>query len=274
MSADLHCHSKCSDGATSVKNVIKLAALAGINTVSLTDHDTFKGYEQAEFYGKKFGVKVIHGVEISAYDFDRNRLVHMLCYNCKQPEKFDDMFHKIAESRYKAMIKAMDEIKKRFYIDMEMVEENAKESSTVFKSHIMYTLMEAGYTNRVYGELYKEIFDWKYGFARTKIEYPDVYEIIRLIHSAGGVAVLAHPSVYDTIPAIPKLIENGIDGIECWYPRGSEEDRHILLKYAEKYNLLRTGGTDFHGYSCGRVNPIGTCVTPDEDLKKLLEYNR
>lgn len=274
MAADLHCHSKCSDGATSVKNVIRLTSLAGLETVSLTDHDTFIGYEQAEFYGRKFGVKVIHGAEISAYDFDRNRLVHMLCYNCKQPEKLANVFSKIAKSRYRAMIKAMNEIEKRFSIDMRMVEEMAKDSSTIFKSHITNTLMEAGYTDKVYGELYKEIFDWEQGFAKTRIEYPDVYEIINLIHSAGGVAVLAHPSVYDTIPAIPKLIENGIDGIECWYPRASEEERNILLNYSDKYNLLRTGGTDFHGYNCGKVNPIGTCVTPDDDVKKLLKYSK
>lgn len=272
MAADLHCHSKCSDGATSVKNVVKLAALAGLDTIALTDHDTFMGYEQAKFYGEKFGVKVILGAEISAYDFERNRLVHILCYNCKEPNKLDALFNKIAESRYAAMDKAIYEIKKRFSIDMEMVKEIAKDSCTVFKSHIMSALMEAGYTDKIYGNLYKEIFDWKRGFAKTKIEYPNVYEVIKLIHSAGGISVLAHPSVYDTIPAIPKLIKNGIDGIECWYPRASENDTCILLDYTKKYNLLRTGGTDFHGYSSGMINPIGTCITPDDDLKKLLEY--
>ncbi|MEE0858445.1 MAG: PHP domain-containing protein [Acutalibacteraceae bacterium] len=274
MSADLHCHSKCSDGATSVENIVRLASLKGIESIALTDHDTFMGLEQAEFYGEKYGVNIIRGVEISAYDFDRNRLVHMLCYNCKKPELLTETFEKIAKSRRTSMDKAMTEISKRFAINMEMVEERAKDSSTIFKSHIMQTLMDAGYTDKVYGDLYKEIFDWKKGFAKTKIEYPDVYEIIEFIHSAGGTAILAHPSVYDTVPAIPKLIENGIDGIECWYPRGSAEVCQTLLKYTEKYNLLRTGGTDFHGYSCGNVNPIGTCTTPDEDLKKLIDYKR
>lgn len=274
MSADLHCHSKCSDGATSVENIVRLASLKGLKSIALTDHDTFMGLEQAEFYGEKYGVNIIRGVEISAYDFDRNRLVHMLCYNCKKPELLTETFEKIAKSRRTSMDKAMTEISKRFAINMEMVEERAKDSLTIFKSHIMQTLMDAGYTDKVYGDLYKEIFDWKKGFAKTKIEYPDVYEIIEFIHSAGGTAILAHPSVYDTVPAIPKLIENGIDGIECWYPRGSAEVCQTLLKYTEKYNLLRTGGTDFHGYSCGNVNPIGTCTTPDEDLKKLIDYKR
>lgn len=273
MSADLHCHSICSDGATSVKNVIELASLIGLKALALTDHDTFMGIEKAQYYGRKYGVSVVVGAEISAYDFDRNRLVHILCYNCQKPELLTDTFNKIAVSRKNAMDKAMVEITKHYNISMEMVQESAKESSTIFKSHIMHALMLAGYTEKIYGDLYKEIFDWKTGFAKTKIEYPDVYEIIELIHKAEGVAVLAHPSVYDTIPSIPKLIEKGIDGIECWYPRGTQKDTEILLGYTKKYNLLRTGGTDFHGYSCGRVNPIGTCVTPDDDLEKLLNYN-
>ena len=274
MSADLHCHSKCSDGATSVENVVRFAKLTGLKAISLTDHDTFMGVEKAQFYGKKYGVEVIHGVEISAHDFDRDRQVHILCYNCQKPEVLSAIFQKSQEDRYNAIKKAVGIIAERYPINMEIIEENAKDSSTIFKSHVMYTLMEAGYTERIYGNLYREIFDWKTGFAKTKIPYPNVYEVIDLIHQAQGTAVLAHPSVYDTIPAIPKMIANGIDGIECWYPRSTKEITDSLLAVTEKYHLLRTGGTDFHGYSTGKVNPIGTCTTPDEDLKKLMNYKR
>lgn len=274
MSADLHCHSKYSDGSTDIETIIKLAKLRKLNAISVTDHDTFMGVEEAKFFGEKYDLCVVNGVEISSYDFDRNRLVHILCYNCKQPEKLYDIFKKTAENRNKSITSAMEKISKRFAIDMEMVKNIAKESSSMFKSHIMKALMLAGYTDKMYGDLFSEIFGWKTGFARTKIEYPDVYEIIDYIHSAGGVAVLAHPSVYDTIPAIPNLIKAGLDGIECNYPRGSEEIRKQLEEYVEKYNLLKTGGTDFHGYSCGKVNPIGTCTTSNEDLKKLMEYRR
>lgn len=274
MSADLHCHSICSDGATSVENIFRLAKLSGLHTVALTDHDTFIGIEKAKKASEKYNVKLIPGVEISTFDYNRNRMVHILCYNCKKPELFNEVFDITAKNRYNAMTGAVEKIKQRYNIDIDMVEELATESSTVFKSHIMQALMLAGYTDKVYGDLFKEIFNWKTGFAKTNIIYPDVYEIISLIHNAGGTAVLAHPGVYDTIPAIPNLIKGGIDGIECWYPRASEEDKKILLEYTERYNLLRTGGTDFHGYSCGNVNPIGTCTTPDEDLERLINFSR
>ena len=165
MSADLHCHSVCSDGGTSVKNIVRLASLKGLTTIALTDHDTFKGVEEAKFYGKKYGVDIVHGAEISAYDFNRGRLVHLLCFNCKKPELFDDIFKTISNSRKSAMINAMDIISQHYAINMEMVEELAVESTTVFKSHIMKALMVAGYTDKVYGELYQKLFNWKTGIA-------------------------------------------------------------------------------------------------------------
>lgn len=157
MSADLHCHSICSDGATSVKNVIELASLIGLKALALTDHDTFMGIEKAHYYGRKYGVSVVVGAEISAYDFDRNRLVHILCYNCQKPELLTDTFNKIAVSRKNAMDKAMVEITKHYNISMEMVQESAKESSTIFKSHIMHALMLAGYTEK-FMEIYIKRF--------------------------------------------------------------------------------------------------------------------
>ncbi len=272
MPSDLHCHSIHSDGSTSVKRLMELAAIRGLSAISLTDHDTFSGFEEAVYYGERYGVEVIHGTEISAYDFERKRLVHMLCYRSQRPELLETLFQKIAKNRYNAMCGAMTKISERYGITLEMVEENAKDSVTVFKSHIMKTLMEAGYTEKLYGDLYKDIFDWERGFAKTKIEYPDVYEVIELIHDAGGIAVLAHPDVYNTVPALPKLIAAGIDGIECSYPRCKAETKEILLKAVQENNLLKTGGTDFHGYSCGCVNPIGTCTTSDEDLERLKNY--
>lgn len=274
MSADLHCHSKCSDGATDVETLVKIAKLGGLHAIALTDHDTFMGIDKAKACGEKYGVQIIEGVEISAYDFERKRLVHILCYNCKHPEKFEKLFGKIGESRSSKMIEAMKEISKHYAIDLAMVEKVAQDSSTIFKSHIMQTLMLAGYTDKVYGDLYKKIFDWKTGFARTKIEYPDMFEVVDTIHSAGGTAILAHPSVYDTIPAIPRLIKAGIDGIECSYPRGSQEIQNQLRKIVEDNNLLETGGTDFHGYSSSSIYPLGTCTTSNENLRKLMQYKR
>lgn len=274
MSADLHCHSIFSDGSTDVEEILQMAKLKGIKTLSVTDHDTFKGSEAALEYSESYNIEVIHGAEISAFDNKRNRLVHILCYMCDNPHMMDEVFNKIAQSRRKSINAALDKITEIYPITKEMVEKRAEKSTTVFKSHVMHTLMDAGYTDKIYGDLYRELFNWKTGIVRTKIEYPDVYHILSLIHKAGGIAVLAHPGVYDSIELLPELAQAGLDGTECWYPRAKEGETEKIIAIADKYGLVKTGGTDFHGYSSNMVNPIGTCTTPDDQLERLINLKK
>lgn len=269
MSADLHCHTKLSDGSATVDELIALAKGSGLTAIALTDHDTFRGVAEAQSLGEKVGLEVIPGAEISCFDNKRHRLVHILCYYCDHPENFDDIFSKIAESRKKEVTKALDKIMKYYPITHEMVMRRASGSVTMFKQHIMQTLLDAGYTDKIYGELYKELFGYKTGIARTNIEYPDVFEILEKIHNAGGIAVLAHPSVYNSIDLLPELAEKGLDGVEYNFPRRQEGEDKILAEIAESYNLIKTGGTDFHGGSTSHVHPIGTCTIDDDQLLRL-----
>lgn len=274
MTADLHCHSTVSDGSTDVEDILKMARLKEIGALSVTDHDTFIGSEIALKHAKEYDVEIIHGAEISAFDNKRNRLVHILCYMCDNPSMMDGVFTDIAESRRKSIDKALDKIIDKYPITREMVEKHAKNSTTIFKSHVMQTLMNAGLTDKVYGDLYRELFNWKTGIVRTKIEYPDVYDILSLIHKAGGIAVLAHPGVYDSIELLPELARAGLDGVECWYPRAKDGETEKITAIADEYNLVKTGGTDFHGYSSNMVNPIGTCTTPYDQLERLKKLKK
>lgn len=85
MSADLHCHTKLSDGSVAIDELVILAKNKGIPTIAVTDHDTFAGATRAKIFGQRHGVEVIHGAEISAFDYQRKRLVHLLCYMCEHP---------------------------------------------------------------------------------------------------------------------------------------------------------------------------------------------
>lgn len=269
MPADLHCHTKLSDGSATVDELITLAKGSGLTAVALTDHDTFRGVPMAQSLGEKAGIEVVPGAEISCFDNKRHRLVHILCYYCDHPEYFDDTFSQIAQSRKTEVSKALDKIMQYYPITYEMVMRRSEGSVTMFKQHIMQTLLDAGYTDKIYGELYNELFGYKTGIARTNIEYPDVFDILDKIHSAGGIAVLAHPSVYNSIDLLPELAERGLDGVEYNFPRRKEGEEKILAEIAEKYGLIKTGGTDFHGGSTSHVHPIGTCVTDEEQLLKL-----
>ena len=99
MSADLHCHTKMSDGSVTIEELVILAKNKGITTISVTDHDTFAGSTRAKVFAKRHGVTVIPGIEISAFDYDRNQKVHVLCYHCSYPDRLEGLRKKIGDER-------------------------------------------------------------------------------------------------------------------------------------------------------------------------------
>ena len=103
-------------------------------------------------------------------------------------------------------------------------------------------------------------------------EYPDTREVLELIHSAGGIAVLAHPMVYHSEELLEELADNGLDGVEVWHPNHSQDETERLRTFAEEKGLLMTGGSDFHGMYTRYVRPLGSTAAPDECLQALLAY--
>lgn len=270
MSADLHCHTKISDGSTAIDELVILAKNKGLGTIAVTDHDTFGGAKRAKVFGDKFGVTVITGTEISAYDYTRKRKVHLLCYLPKNTDRLTGMLRKTNYNRKQAMSVSVQKVLRAYPIPYDMILRRTAGSTGVYKQHIMQALMDAGYTDEMFGDVFKKLFDSRFGLAKSSFEYPDVFDALRLIKEAGGISVLAHPAVYDSYDLMFELIEKGLDGIEVWYPRANPNDDVLLANVAQQHNLIKTGGTDFHGVNSSSVNPIGTCTTPDDELKKLI----
>ena len=262
MSADLHCHTVMSDGTVSIEEIVLLAKHKGLTTIAVTDHDTFAGVTRAKTFGKKHGVNVIEGAEISAYDYKRNRKVHILAYMCEYPNRLMGMLKKTHDSRKKAMLISINKVSHLYPIPADMILRRAQGSANIYKQHVMKALVDAGITSELYGDVYKKLFHPKMGFAKTVIEYPDVFEVVDAIHEAGGVAVLAHPAQY------------GIDGVERYYPRANEEDDAKLEQIINEYNLIATGGTDFHGSNSEQSRPIGTSVVDDHIIEDIKERKR
>lgn len=271
MSADLHCHSKYSDGTTEVDELVLLAKKRGLDAVSVTDHDTLSGSDRAAAFGEKFGITVIKGTEISCYDFERKKKVHLLCYMPSKRDRLSSLLRATSRSRKRAVELAAQKVIRAYPIPYDMIVRRCAGSSTMFKQHIMRALMDAGYTTEMFGDLYRKLFDSRFGIARTSFEYPDVFEALRIVRESGGVAVLAHPAVYDNYELIPELIKQGLDGIEISYPRAKRSDREELGKLCDENGLIKTGGTDFHGANCSIPYPIGTCTTENEETQKLIE---
>ena len=273
MPCDLHCHSKISDGSLGIDELLTIARRRGLSAVSVTDHDAVVGATRAVVVGKRLGIPVVHGVELSAYDPSRGRKVHILGYLCDSPDRLEGHCHRMALSRRTAANEMIRKVLRYYPITPEMIARCAAGSSTIYKQHIMHALVDAGYADGFYGEVYRKLFSPAGGCAFVPTEYPNVHEVIDLVHSAGGLAVLAHPYVYDSVDLMEELTEKKLlDGIEVWHPSADEQRTETLLNFAVQRNLLKTGGSDFHGMYNGSPRPLGQRGAPDNTPKLMMEY--
>lgn len=271
MASDLHCHTKISDGSMGIEDLIAMAKRRGIKTLSVTDHDTTAGATRAVIIGKRQGLHVIHGVELSTHDPISGNNAHLLCYMCDTPDRLEGLCRQIGESRKKAANDMVRLVMRYYPITPEMVVRAATGSTNFFKQHIMHALMDAGYADSIFGETYEKLFG-KEGKARVKIDYPDAREVLDLIHSAGGIAVLAHPYTYNNLDLMEELTAHGLDGVEVWHPTHDAARVAALSDYAAQHGLLMTGGSDFHGMYTHTARPLASVSCPDEHVDALIRY--
>ncbi len=273
MACDLHCHSKISDGSLGIDEIIAIARRRGLSALSITDHDAVAGATRAVVIGKRQGIEIIHGVEMSAWDPQRKQKVHILGYLCDSPDRLEGMCRQTNNSRRAAATEMIRKVLRYYPIIPDSVVRCASGSTNVFKQHIMHALIDAGYADGFYGDVYQKLFSPKNGCAYVATEYPDVHEVIDLIHSAGGLTVLAHPYTYDSTDLMQELVGSGLlDGVEVWHPRNNEQQTAALQDFAVAHELLMTGGSDFHGMYTKSPRPLGSYSAPDETIKLMKDY--
>ncbi|HIG28049.1 MAG TPA: PHP domain-containing protein [Verrucomicrobiales bacterium] len=267
MSADLHMHSRYSDGTFTPAESAALAHKVGLSALSLTDHDTVEGCDEMEKKCLKYGIEFIPGVELTA-QIETNE-VHILGYLMNiQYAEFLELVSQCQEARKKRIYEMVERLNDcGVDITPELVFENASCKSPG-RPHVARTLVQAGIC-RNFDEAFEKYLKknrpaW---MPKKKIS---AQSAIDMIHSAGGVAVLAHPVLYKKDKLIPKLAEMGLDGLECHH---SKQKNSLAEKYqtiAKELKLLPTGGSDCHGNSKGKPL-IGTVRIPMQfvtDLKK------
>lgn len=273
MSGDLHCHTKLSDGTLGLEEIITLAAKRGVETIAITDHDCLAGTVRAKIIGERNGVKVIPGAELSAIDKRTGKNIHILAYLFDFPDRIEGLCHKNSVARKIAAQRMMVKVASRFAIAPELIMKCAQGSANLYKTHIMHALMQCGYTDRIYGNLYDELFNpSRPSSVYVQPQYADVFDVLAAVKDAGGLSVLAHPALYDNFDIIDELIKAGLNGIEVWHPTCSKEDEAKLIAVASKNKLLMTGGSDFHGMYNHGIWSIGDYVTPKQQLSELLNY--
>lgn len=273
MKADLHTHSELSDGYFSIKDLIDYGVLAGLDYMAITDHDTVSGLIEAVSYGKRVGMKIIPGLEFSTRNYENGKPVHILCYYPGDLFAYQEFLDHTLELRTHYKQRTIKKLAKDFPVTEEEMLKSARNSDSIYNSHIMLPFWEKGFTPSIIGDFFKKEAGNK-SHRYEKIPYPNIYDVLTFIEETGGIAVVAHPGEYGSLGITEKLAKEGrIQGIELHHPRNTKADQKEILRIASEYGLFLTGGTDYHGPSTSSVHPLGTYLCPEDGLQALLDLN-
>jgi len=269
MLADMHCHTRISDGAMGLEELIANAKTMGLDYIAVTDHDSLAGNTRASVIGKRWGIGIVPAVEFSSFDHSRGKKAHILCYLPQKPLRLESLCAKTNEDRNRTSLEIIAKVRRLYPVTLEHIQRYASGSKAIFKNHIMHALFDLGYTDKIYGDLYTELFGPQ-GSCLAPETYSDTFSVLSQVRSAGGIAVLAHPSYYGSMDLLEECCEKGLlDGVEIYHPRNKPEDMAVMKELAEEYGLLTLGGTDFHGMYNSRPYPIGSFGILDDDIDAL-----
>lgn len=264
---DLHAHSTASDGELSPADLVQFAVERGLAVLALTDHDTVAGLDSALAAAQDVGLDLIPGVELSA-DVTQGE-VHVLGYlmDWHDPH-FTNMLEKFQEGRYGRAEKMARKLTALGApVSFERIKEIAGDAS-LGRPHVAQALVEAGHVATVI-----EAFDRYIG--RNGPAYVERFRItpeeaVTLILQAGGVPVLAHPR--EVTNWVLPLVRAGLVGLEVYYSVYDDATIQALAQLARQYDLITTGGSDFHGLNkMGHMSGLGEVSVPYQAVQRLRE---
>ncbi len=268
---DLHIHSNYSDGKYYPDDIVRKAVDLGLTVISISDHDSVDGIPSAVSAARSYpGFRFIPGVEIST-DVPRGE-IHILGYFIDyEGYELLDKLRKMRSSRVeraKKMVAKLAEL--GMTVEWSRVQQIAQ-SSAVGRPHIAQAMQEKGYINS-----FKEAFKYigREGPAYVERDKMTPAEAVKLIIQSGGLPVFAHPITfkeYETI--IVDLVAAGLVGLEVYYNNSTSEDIRKVLALADKYNLIPTGGSDYHGIAPDEVQ-IGGIEVPMSSAERLIELKK
>ena len=247
---DLHAHTTASDGSYTPTELFRYAKKKGLSAIAITDHDTIAGVEEAFIEGRKLGIRVIPGAELSTRMDDCDVHMTSLFINCKNEQlikRLDDM----AASRQERNYKMVDKLHEAgFQIDRSDLDALG-EGKILARGHIAQILIARGYATELKEALRKYLSKGTPGYVQKEVLSPE--ECIQLVHDAGGLIFVAHLHQID--PQDPehckdvarRLIRMGADGLETQYCEFDDEWRQATEQIAQECGCLRSGGSDFHG---------------------------
>ena len=266
---DLHIHSNASDGRYSPAEIVRTAATAGLKVIALTDHDTIDGLVPAIEAAKEFpSLTLIPGVELST-DIPSGE-VHVLGYFIEySDQEFKASLERMRNSRANRADKMVAKLKELgCNIELERVKEIAG-NGALGRAHIAQALLEKGYIGS-----FKDAFTKYIGHgcpAYVGREKLTPAEAVKLVLKANGLPVLAHPfTALNPEEVIKELKTVGLVGMEVYYAGYLPTEVNSLLGLAQKYDLIPTGGTDYHGIDATSDITIGGTDVPIQSVERLM----
>ncbi len=247
---DLHTHSVFSDGAYTPLEIMDECVKKGVETVSLTDHDTIAGLDAARKAANKRNIAFITGVELSC---ETDREIHILGFNIDTDNfKLLNELNSMREERKMRMYKMLQKLNNLgAEITAGDITAEAK-GNTVGRMHIAKALIKKGYAEN-FEDAFKKYLSIK-SPAYVKRVKMTLQKAIKLITGAKGIPVLAHPlltGLANIRPLVNELMDYGLMGIEAYYPVHSDKNCEEYESIAMQNKLLVTAGSDFHGISGG-----------------------
>lgn len=265
MKIDLHNHTTYSDGLYTPEELLVIAKKQNIDILAITDHDSVFGCEEIQKLSIKYNIRVINGLELSTEY--KKESVHIVCLfkNNEVPESFVTFSNNKKEERVTRAIKMMEAIKNIYGLKVD-IKSLIEENEIVTRANMCYNIAKCNNISQKEAEPYVD----KNSKAYIPSTNLSTEEGLRLAHEAGCITILAHPCLLPR-EYVEEIIKMGVDGLEVRYPKNKADDEEYFKSLTEKYNILASAGSDFHGDFGSKHAIIGTSTLSYLEFIPIME---
>ncbi len=274
---DLHTHTTSSDGDLSPQELIRLAIDKRIGIIAITDHDTIEGIKKVnrnEDIVVASGIKIINGIELSAKT-DKGRM-HILGYDIDlENSSLNKKMINLKDNSINSVLSIMEQIKRDYGIKFsyEDIKELVNANHNLGRPDLAKLCVKYGYATTFQDAFDKYLID-AHNKTRQTSKGLQYQECLELITNSGGIPVLAHPkslelSEKEFLILLNEMISHGLQGIEVYHSSHSKAEMDYYLEIAKRYNLLVSGGSDYHGKSVKPEIELGSGINNNVLVRKL-----
>lgn len=268
---DLHLHTTASDGRSTPEALVREVVAAGIRVMAVTDHDTVAAVPAVVAAATAAGVTCVTGIEMTAVHVRRD--IHVLGYfvDAADPDLATFLETQRADRRRRVMEIAARLEELDAPIDATpLIEAGRQGGRALGRPAVAAALVSAGHATDIADAFDRFLSEGRPAYIVRQGVPPA--EVIARIHRAGGVASLAHAGKYGLDEIIPGLVEHGLRAIEVFHPDHSPEDVARYQEMADRFSLLVTGGSDYHGPGSGRAAALGQVGLSEDHYVALAEF--